>query len=298
MLRVAPNLLKSEKTIEHHASQLEISLAVAARFARRHAIAAIHRAGVGDCGASLACTDLLACLYGAELNLWPSTVSDPDRDRFVLSHAGAVPALYAVGAHFRFCDADAALDFCRLGSKFQPHPAAGTLAYIDASTGSPGHGFSLALGMALGLKLQRRPSRVYALLSEGELETGQAWEAALCAPRHRLDNLCVVVECSRNPGDATRSRLEPLPAKWRAFDWAVAEIDGHSISQILSAFRRAGMVHDRPAVILAYTVRGKGVPALENAPVSRTKLSDKEAAEALSALGTSHKEISELLHAR
>jgi transketolase len=298
MLRVAPNLLKSEKAYEHRASQLEISLAIASRFARRHAIAAIHRAGYGDCGAALACADLLACLYGAELNLWPSTVSDPDRDRFVLSHTSAAPALYAVGAHFRFCDADAALDFCRMGGAFSPQPRAGSLPFVEASTGSPGQGLSLALGMAVGLKLQRRPSRVYALLCETELETGQAWEAAMCASRRRLDNLCVIVECGRRPGDASRSRLEPLTAKWRAFDWAVADIDGHDIAQILTSFRRAGMVHDRPAVILAHTVRGKGVPALENQPASPRKLGDKDAAEALSALGTSHKEIAEMLHAR
>jgi transketolase len=304
MLKVAPKLLKGDWSIEDRpASELEAGLAVAARFVRRHATAAIYHAGSGDPGAALSCAELLVCLYGAELNLWPSSVSDPDRDRFVLSKGEAAPALYATGVHYRFCDSGAALSLRKLGSKFQAHPHVVQLPFVETSTGSPGQGFSAALGMALGLKLQKRPSRVYALLGDRDLETGEAWETAMCAARHGLDNFCAIVDHSRVRSEAANDGatwLGPIAAKWRAFDWAVAEIDGHDIAQILKAFRRAGSVHDRPALIIAHTVKGKGVTAFEDAPAHHRSvpLAIKEAAEALADLGTPHKEISELLHGR
>ncbi len=300
MLRLAS--LKSDQEPEVRSpSQLEISLAVAARFARRHTIAAIYRAGQGDAASALSCAELLACLYGAELNVWPSTVTDPDRDRFVLSKAEAAPMLYAVASHYGFCDANEALGLGKLGSRFQSYPNAATLGFVEASTGSPGQGLSAALGMALGLKLRRKPSRVYALVGDKEVESGEVWEATMCAAHHKLDNLCAIVDFNQ-PFEESRCesmlRLEPLAAKWRAFDWAVCEIDGHDIPAILSAFRRAGSVQGRPALIVAHTVKGKGAPMLESSGRKIASLSKKQAAEALSALGTSHKEITELLDGR
>jgi transketolase len=300
MPRLSSNLLKNEWTAEQaKTSKLEVSLAVAARFARRHAIAAIYRAGSGDVGAALSSAELLACLYGAELNLWPSTISDPDRDRFVLSNGNAAPTLYAVASHYGFCDADEALNFCKFGSRFQMYPRGESLAFVESSAGSPGQGFSTALGMAMGLKQQRRPARVYALLGDSEVQAGQVWEAAMCAAHHRLDNFCAIVELHRRPGENDASsvlRLEPMAAKWRAFDWAVAEVDGHDIPALLSAFRRAGSAtQNRPALIVAHTVRGKDVPALQDAPSSHAPLTMKLAAESLAALGMSHKEITELI---
>jgi transketolase len=300
MIRLATSL-KAPRAVELRTSQLEVSLGVAARFARRHAIAAIYRAGCGDAGAALSCAELLACLYGAELNLWPSTVGDPDRDRFVLSNARATPALYAIGAHFGFCDANEALGLGKLGSKFQVHPRAASLGYVEASTGTPGQGLSMALGMALGLRLERRSSRVYALMGGDEMQSGEVWEAAMCAAHHRLENFCAIVDLNRptaEDGDEFVLRVEPLAAKWRAFDWAVAEVDGHDIPQILSAFRRAGSVQDRPALIVAHTVRGKGVPSLEGEASSNEPMKAKQAGDALSSLGMSNKEITELLDGR
>ncbi|MGZ5960675.1 MAG: transketolase [Rhizomicrobium sp.] len=290
----------SEETPQSPAQDLEKTLAIAAAFVRRHAIASIYHAGSGHPGGAMSCADLLACLYGAELNFWPSAVDDPHRDRFVLSKGHAAPALYAVGAHYGFCDAKAALNLRKLSSPFQGHPHVLDLPWVETSTGSLGQGFSVALGMAMGLKLQRSTARVYTMLGDGELQEGEVWEAAMCAAHHQLDNLCVIIDYNKlqsdNRNDAIM-RLEPLAAKWRAFDWAIAEIDGHDIAQILSTFRRAGATRKRPSVIIAHTVKGKGVSYMENIPAwhGSVKLTREQADEALESLGASRNEIKELL---
>lgn len=290
----------SEETPQSPAQDLEKTLAIAAAFVRRHAIASIYHAGSGHPGGAMSCADLLACLYGAELNFWPSAVNDPHRDRFVLSKGHAAPALYAVGAHYGFCDANAALNLRKLNSPFQGHPHVLDLPWVETSTGSLGQGFSVALGMAMGLKLQRSTARVYTMLGDGELQEGEVWEAAMCAAHHQLDNLCVIIDYNKLQSDNRNDvimRLEPLAAKWRAFDWAIAEIDGHDIAQILSTFRRAGATRKRPSVIIAHTVKGKGVSYMENTPAwhGSVKLTREQADEALESLGASRNEIKELL---
>lgn len=279
---------------------LETEIALAARLVRQHVIASIYRAGSGHPGGSLSCADLLAALFGAELNVWPNAISDPRRDRFVLSKGHAAPALYAVGARHGFCGKRDSLALRKIGSPFQGHPHIGDLPWVETSTGSLGQGFSAALGMALGLKLQRNPARVYALLGDGELQEGEVWEGAMCAAHHRLDNFCAIIDYNKLQSDARNDaimRLEPLAAKWRAFDWAVAEIDGHDINQILSTFRRAGATRERPSVIIAHTIKGKGVPYMENIPAwhGSVKLTREQAEEALEALGALHNEVREYL---
>jgi transketolase len=282
------------------APDLEVQLKAAAAFVRKHTVAAIYHAGSGHPGGALSCADLLACLFGAELNFWPSSVNDPARDRFVLSKGHAAPALYAVGAHYGFCDTRAALKLRKLNSPFQGHPHVLDLPWVETSTGSLGQGFSVALGMAMGLKLQGSAARVYALLGDGELQEGEVWEAAMCAAHHQLDNLCVLIDYNKlqsdNRNDAIM-RLEPLAAKWRAFDWAVAEIDGHDIGEILSTFRRAGITQKRPSVVIAHTIKGKGVKYMENIPAwhGSVKLTREQAEEALQSLGAARPEIKELL---
>jgi transketolase len=283
--------------------ELPQELARAARFTRQHAIAAIYHAGSGHPGGALSSADILACLFGAELNLWPDRQSDPLRDRFVLSKGHGAPALYAVGAHYGFCGARDALCLRKLGSPFQGHPHIGDLPWVETSTGSLGQGFSVALGMAMGLKLQKNSARVYTLLGDGELQEGEVWEAAMCAAHHKLDNLCAIIDYNKLQSDDRNDnimRLEPLAAKWRAFDWAVAEVDGHDIPQILSAVRRASASEGRPSVIIAHTVKGKGVPYMENIPHwhGSVKLTRPQAEEALAALGATHGEIREFLDER
>ena len=283
------------------AQDLEKQLALAANFTRKHLIASIYHAGSGHPGGALSCADLMACLFGAELNFWPNAVDDPHRDRFVLSKGHAAPALYAVAAHYGFCDARAALSLRKLNSKFQGHPHVLDLPWVETSTGSLGQGFSVALGMAMGLKLQNSKARVYTMLGDGELQEGEVWEAAMCGAHHKLDNLCVVIDYNKLQSDNTNNaimRLEPLAAKWRAFDWAIAEIDGHNISEILTTFRRAGATHGRPSVIIANTVKGKGVKYMENIPTwhGSVKLTREQAEDALRQLGARNEEIAELLN--
>jgi transketolase len=279
---------------------LETQLAASARRIRRHALAAIFHAGSGHPGGALSCADLLSCLYGAELNVWPTGLDDPLRDRFVLSKGHAAPALYAAGAEFGFCDAKEALSLRKLGSKFQGHPHVLDLPFAETSTGSLGQGFSVALGMALGLKKLKAEPRVYALLGDGELQEGEVWEAAMCAAHHRLDNLCVIIDYNKLQSDDSNGnimRLEPLAAKWSAFGWAVAEIDGHDISAILSAFRSAAVTMGAPSVIIAHTVKGKGVKAMENVPAwhGSVKMTREQTQDALGELGASDAEMKELL---
>ena len=281
-------------------SDLKKELAEAARFVRMHSVASIFHAGSGHPGGALSCADILACLYGAELNLWPTSVGDKDRDRFVLSKGHAAPALYAVGAHYGFCGAKAALGLRKMGTPFQGHPHVLDMPWVETSTGSLGQGFSVALGMALGLKMQSSPARVYTLLGDGELQEGEVWEAAMSGAHHCLDNLCAIIDYNKLQSDNRNSeimRLEPLAAKWRAFDWAVVEIDGHNIEEILKTFHRAASTKDRPAVIIAHTTKGKGVPYMENIPQwhGSVKLTRQQAEDALKALNASAKEMKDLL---
>ena len=279
---------------------LETQIADAARFTRRHTIASIYRAGSGHPGGALSCADILACLFGAELNIWPSEPEDRFRDRFVLSKGHACPALYAVGAYHGFCDKNEALRLRRLGSPFQGHPHVRDLPWVETSTGSLGQGFSVARGMALGLKLQKIHARAYALLGDGELQEGEVWEAAMCAAHHKLDNLCAIIDYNKLQSDAPNEvimRLEPLADKWRAFGWTVFEIDGHNLPEILSTLHLAASTHERPSVLIAHTVKGKGVPYMEGSAAwhGSVKLTRQQAEEALTALGTEPEEIKELL---
>ena len=282
-------------------ASLETQLAEAARRIRMHSLAAIFHAGSGHPGGALSAADLLACLYGAEMNVWPTGIDDPLRDRFVLSKGHAAPALYAAAAQFGFCEAKEALALRKLGSKFQGHPHVLDLPFVETSTGSLGQGFSVAMGMALGLKIQKHDEpRVYAMLGDGELQEGEVWEAAMASAHHKLDNLCAVIDYNKLQSDASNDnimRLEPLAAKWSAFGWAVTEIDGHDISAILHAFRSAAVTTGAPSVIIAHTVKGKGVPVMENVPAwhGSVKLSREQTEDALRALGGSADEIKDLL---
>jgi transketolase len=279
---------------------IEAQIADAARFVRRHTIASIYRAGSGHPGGALSCADILACLFGAELNTWPSEIDDPLRDRFVLSKGHACPALYAIGAYHGFCDKSEALALRKLGSRFQGHPHVCDLPWVETSTGSLGQGFSVALGMAMGLKLQKIRSRVYVVLGDGELQEGEVWEAAMCAAHHKLDNLCAIVDYNKLQSDAPNEvimRLEPLADKWRAFGWMVFEINGHNIPDILSTLHLAASTHQRPSVLIAHTVKGKGVPYMENIASwhGSVTLTRQQAEDALVALGAEQEEIKELL---
>lgn len=295
--------LSLRSTRSTHDPKLMTRLASAAHEIRALSIAAIYHAGSGYPGAALSCADLLAALYGAEMNVWPERLDDPDRDRFVLSKGHAAPALYAAGAHFGFCTADQALTLRKLGSPFQGHPHVVDLPWVETSTGSLGQGFSVALGMAMGLKLKESQARVYALLGDGELQEGEVWEAAMSAAHHCADNLLAIVDYNKLQSDDAHPSimsLDPLSAKFRAFGWHVIEIDGHNLDAIVSAFEYAFEVADKPSVVLARTVKGKGVPFMEDIPQwhESLKLTRQQAEDSLKALGCSADDIARLIDVR
>jgi len=267
-------------------------LSKAARAIRQTAIAAIYHATSGHPGGALSSADLFACIYGAALR----SGDDLTRDRFVLSKGHGAPALYAAGAEFGLCSVKDALSLRKLGSKFQGHPHVLDLPWVETSTGSLGQGFSVAIGMALGLKMKKSPARIYTMLGDGELQEGEVWEGAMCAAHHKLDNLVAVIDYNKLQSDdfnASIMGLEPLGDKWRAFGWHVQEIDGHNIALILEALDRCATADGKPHIIIAHTVKGRGVPYMENVPTwhGSVKMTVQQTEDALRALGVAESDL-------
>jgi len=267
-------------------------LSKAARAIRQTAIAAIYHATSGHPGGALSSADLFACIYGAALRKG----DDLTRDRFVLSKGHGAPALYATGAEFGLCSVKDALSLRKLGSKCQGHPHVLDLPWVETSTGSLGQGFSVAIGMALGLKMKKSPARVYTMLGDGELQEGEVWEGAMCAAHHKLDNLVAVIDYNKLQSDdfnASIMGLEPLGDKWRAFGWHVQEIDGHNIALILEALDQAATADGKPHIIIAHTVKGHGVPYMENVPTwhGSVKMTVPQTEDALRALGVAESDL-------
>ncbi len=265
-------------------------IAERARDTRATAIAGIYHAGSGHPGGSLSCADILAVLYAAELNIDAENPADPMRDRFILSKGHAAPALYGIWAAMGLMKRSDAVRLRKLGSRAQGHPHVLDMPLAETSTGSLGQGFSVAIGMALGLRLQDNPARVYALLGDGELQEGEVWEGAMCAAHHRLSNLCAIIDYNKLQSDDRNANimgLEPLAEKWRAFGWHVQEIDGHDITVILGALKEAADHTGGPSVIIAHTIKGKGVGYMEGVPQwhGSVKLTPAQAEEALCSLG-------------
>jgi transketolase len=234
---------------------------------RRHVIRMTAAAKSGHPGGSLSIADLLTALYVGEMRHRPGEPDWADRDRFHLSKGHACPALYAILAETGYFPLDELRTLRKMGSRLQGHPDARVTPGVSMSSGSLGQGLSVANGMALGARLDGRPSRVYVILGDGEVQEGQVWEAAMTAAHYRLDNLCAIVDHNGLQIDGPVREvkdIEPLPEKWRAFGWHAIEIDGHSFAEIFDAFDRARATAGRPTVIVAKTVKGKGVSFMEN----------------------------------
>jgi transketolase len=242
-----------------------------AREIRRMVLETLHRTGGGHFGGSLSVVDILLALYRHALRVFPSRPEDLRRDRFILSKGHAAVALYAVLARLGFFAPEWLATYGQAGSPLQGHPDMTALAGIDFSTGSLGQGVAAGLGMALALRGQG--PRVWVVVGDGECQEGQVWEAALLASRYRLDNLHVVVDVNgyqefgwRGAGYIEPDPVPRISAKWRAFDWAVFEAEGHDYPQLLSAYARCRDVAGRPSVVVARTVKGAGFPMLERDP--------------------------------
>lgn len=274
-----------------------------ARDIRRISVAAIYHATSGHPGGSLSCADILSVLYGTELKLRAGDPLADGRNRFVLSKGHAAPALYATWAAYGFMAENEALALRKIGRKAQGHPHVLDLPLSETSTGSLGQGFSVALGMAMGLRHQKKDARVYALLGDGELQEGEVWEGAMCAAHHRLANLCAIIDYNKMQSDDRNENiigLEPLAQKWRAFGWNALEINGHDIAAILAAFDEARATQTGPTVIIAHTIKGKGVSYMEDHPLwhGSVKLTREQTEGALASLATSSAQVEELLDVR
>jgi transketolase len=244
-------------------------LAAITKSMRRQVIEMITEAGSGHPGGSLSAAEILVTLFFDVMRHDPANPKWPDRDRFILSKGHCCPILYAVMAECGYCPKDQLKTLRKLGSMYQGHPDVRFLPALEASTGSLGEGLSLGLGMGLAARMDKRPSRTYVLLGDGEIQEGQIWEAAMFASFHKVDNVVAIVDYNQIQLDGFVKdimNLEPLADKWRGFGWHVIEVYGHDIAALQNAFGEARSEQGRPTVVLAHTIKGKGVSFMENNP--------------------------------
>jgi transketolase len=224
-------------------------------------------AGSGHPSSSFSAVEILTALYfGDILRYRPDDPWWPARDRFIMSKGHAAPLLYAVLAHAGYFDREQLWRLRQLDSPVQGHPIQGVLPGVEATTGSLGQGLSLAIGHVLGGRLNGLDYRVYVLLGDGECEAGQIWEAAMAAAHFKADRLTAILDYNKYQETGPISRemaLEPLAAKWQSFGWQVTEVDGHDIAALIPALRAAQSVTGKPSILIAHTIKGKGVSFVE-----------------------------------
>ena len=234
---------------------------------RRSTIEQIYNAQSGHPGGSLSCADILTVLYFNQMNVNPEMPKSNLRDRLVLSKGHASAALYAVLAERGFINKEDLQTFRKLGSNLQGHPDMEKVPGVDMTTGSLGQGLSVANGMAIAGKLNKKDYRVYCVLGDGEIEEGQIWEAAMTSNKYKLDNLCVILDNNGLQIDGKVEEvkvLDCLYSKWESFGFNVIPCDGHNIEMLIDSFEKARQTKGQPSIIIARTVKGKGVPFMEN----------------------------------
>ena len=236
-----------------------------ARNLRISVIRTLHRSQSGHTGGSLSALDIVTALYFYKMRHNPQDPSWDGRDRFVLCKGHAAPAQYVALAEAGYFPKEDLMMLRRLGSHLQGHPDSKATPGVEVCTGSLGQGLSMANGIAMGLRLDGKPNRVYAVLGDGELQEGQVWEAAMAAAHYRLDNLCAIVDANglQIDGDVAKvMNVEPIPEKFRSFGWHTIEIDGHDMGQIVEALERSRTLR-KPAAIVCQTKKGRGVSSME-----------------------------------
>ena len=245
----------------------KLKLMKTANEVRKGIVTSVHSAKAGHPGGSLSAADLFTYLYFEELNVDPKDPKKADRDRFVLSKGHTAPGLYAALAEKGFFPKEDLITLRHTGSYRQGHPDMKCIPGVDMSSGSLGQGVSAAVGMAIAAKISGDDYRVYTLLGDGEIQEGQVWEAAMLASHHKLDNLLVIVDNNNLQIDGEITKVNspyPIDKKFEAFNFHVINIDGNDFDQIDAAFKEAKSVKGRPTVIIAKTVKGKGVSFMEN----------------------------------
>lgn len=238
------------------------------RHLRRLVVDALAGGGRGHVGSSMSLIEILRVLYDSVMRYRADDPAWAGRDRFILSKGHGCLAQYALLADKGFFPAAELASFCRPGSRLGGHPEAGKLPGVEASTGALGHGLSIGVGMALGVRLRGLDSRVYVVMGDGEINEGSVWEAAMCASKHRLSHLTAVIDYNKIQSagpTAAILELEPLADKWRSFGFAVEEADGHDVAALESLFARPPAA-GQPTVVIAHTVKGKGVSFAEHDP--------------------------------
>ena len=255
--------------------------AVAKRL-RRHIITMIGKAGSGHPGGSLSAVEIVTVLYFKLLRHMPSDPQWSDRDRFILSKGHAAPLLYAVLAECGYFPLSELSTLRQLGSRLQGHADRTITPGVEMTAGSLGQGLSFALGVALAGRLSSQDYRVYVLLGDGECDEGQVWEGAMAAAHFKVDNLVAIVDNNGQQIDGWNRdvmNLDPFNSKWQAFGWHVIEVNGHDLSQLTSALEQAKLVKGQPTVIIAHTIKGKGVSFMENNPDFHGKAPNAEEVE-------------------
>ena len=220
----------------------------------------------GHTGGSLSATDIVSALYFHEMRHDPKNPEWAERDRFILSKGHAAPLLYAALASSGYFDKKLLGTLRKIGSPLQGHPCSKKLPGVEISTGSLGQGLSIANGIALGIKIDKKSARVYCLLGDGEIQEGQIWDAAMSAAHYKLDNLCPIIDNNGLQIDGhccDVMQIEPIVQKWQAFGWHVIDIDGHDMHAIVHALQEARDTQQKPTMIVARTVKGKGVSLFE-----------------------------------
>ena len=236
---------------------------------RRTILRTIAHAGSGHPGGSLSMVELLVGLYWYKLRHDPKRPDWPDRDLFLLSKGHGCPALYAVLAAHGYFPQEELLTLRRYPTRLQGHPERGSVPGVEIAAGSLGQGLSMANGIALADRLDGRRRRIYCLMGDGEIQEGQVWEAAMTSHHHKLDAVCAIVDANQlqqNGPVKDIQDIEPLADKWRAFGWHAIEINGHDIAQVIRAYDEAETLKGKPQVVVARTVKGKGVSFMELNP--------------------------------
>lgn len=234
---------------------------------RRDIVEMTCAAASGHPGGSLSATEIVTALYFAVMKHDPKNSKWPDRDRFILSKGHATPLLYSALAEAGYFDRSMLPTFRKLGSPLQGHPDRRRLAGVEASTGSLGQGLSIAIGHALARRLDKKDYFTYVVMSDGETNEGQTWEAASMAAHHKVDHLVVFLDYNKYQLDDSCKMIcdmEPMVDKWKAFNWHVQEIDGHNFDEILRAVDVTKKVQGQPAMIVCHTIKGKGISFMEN----------------------------------
>ena len=245
----------------------EEELEIMADKLRLHVVKMTHAAKSGHPGGSLSAAELMSVLYFSKMRHDPSNPDWEDRDRFVLSKGHVAPVLYAALAEAGYFPIDDLMTLRKIGSKLQGHPVRGKVPGVEMSTGSLGQGLSMACGLALAGKMDGKDYKTYCLLGDGELQSGQNWEAAMFARQYGLSNLIAIVDRNRLQITGNTEEvisLDPLPEKWRAFGWNVIVANGHKVRQVIDALDKASRSTRNPTMIILNTVKGNGVSFMEN----------------------------------